>query len=271
MLESAIAEQDEDRGEHVVPERARRPVALAGTVASGCPRAANATTTKSAATARASGTRRRGSCPSVSRGCGTGIRTPTSCSRDRRPTIRRSRNGSAAQCSRARAPQISSRYIGTRRRSVSVSMCATTSTYGSRPEPRELRLQQPVHLEEPGRVVHQDLDQDRPLLAVGDRRRPRSRPPRASASRRGRARTGSRERPFAMSSASATRRMPASIVSGCAVGAVADDRLQHLRDDHRPVGLVVDARRAARAASARRGRARSPRGRAGGSTCRCSA
>src|SRR5436305_10063291 len=34
--------------------------------------------------------------------------------------------------------QTSSRYIGTSRCSVSVSMCATTSTYGSSPEPSSL-------------------------------------------------------------------------------------------------------------------------------------
>ena len=43
---------------------------------------------------------------------------------------------------------------------------------------------------------------------------------------------------FAMSSASATRRMPASSAS-VAVGAVADDRLEHL-DDHGRLRLAVD-------------------------------
>ena len=51
---------------------------------------------------------------------------------------------------------------------------------------------------------------------------------------------GIRERPFAMSSASATRRTPASTREWLAVRAVARDRLQHLGHDHGAIRLVVD-------------------------------
>ena len=43
-----------------------------------------------------------------------------------------------------------------------------------------------------------------------------------------------------MSSASATRTMPASIVNGCALAPVADDRVHRLGGDDRALGLLVD-------------------------------
>ena len=200
-------------------------------------------------------------------GCGTGTRTPTSGARIRRPTIRRSRRASAGLYPARGRRQISSRYSGTRRFSSSVSMCAITSTYGSSPEPRSFALQQPVDLEEAGRVVHHDLDAHGLRLAVADhdlldrRRRERVHRDLAALERDARAALRHVERVGDAEDARLERER-------LAVGAVARDRLQHLGDDHGAVGLVVDARRAARAASARRGRGSSPRGPRGAPTSR---
>ena len=76
----------------------------------------------------------------------------------------------------------------------------------------QLGGEQVVDLEDAGGVVHLDLDADRALVA-GARSRPRRSPrPRARGCRSGRPSTGRRERPWAMSSASATRTTPASTV-----------------------------------------------------------
>ena len=77
-----------------------------------------------------------------------------------------------------------------------------------------------------------------------------------------------RERPLAMSSASATRTIAPSIVKRLAARAVRDDRVHRLGDDDRPLGLRRRRPPAGRRACRRSGTASSPRGRCGGSTSR---
>src|SRR3954452_15955767 len=85
-----------------------------------------------------------------SKSCGPGTRTPTSGSRDRRPTIRRARNGSTAQCSELQidAVRLNQPLLGLRvdvRDDLDVRLEAGSA---------QLRLQEAVHLEDAGGVVH---------------------------------------------------------------------------------------------------------------------
>ena len=80
-----------------------------------------------------------------------------------------------------------------------------------------------------------------------------------------------RERPCSMSSASATRRMPGLERQRLAVGAVADDPLQHLGDDDGQLGLVVDPVEQLAQLRLREEEAEVLVALAGAPTCRCSA
>ena len=110
---------------------------------------------------------------------------------------------------------------------------------GLQPRAVQLRLQQLVHLVEPGRVVHLDLDSDRALLALADDhlvdRRRRDRVDRDAAALEGDSRAAllDVERVGHADDPGLDRQRPARL-------AVARDRLQHLGADDGQLGLLVD-------------------------------
>ena len=107
------------------------------------------------------------------------------------------------------------------------------------PGPAQLRGEQFVDLEHAGGVVHLDLDPDRPLLAGDDpdlvdrRRRERVDVRQVRLQRHARAAVLHIERVSDSHDACLQRQRPAA-------AAVADDRVQDLRRDDRPLRLVVD-------------------------------
>ena len=154
-----------------------------------------------------------------------------------------------------------------RRFSLSPSTSATTSTLALQRGAADLRRQQVVDLEDPGRVVELDLDPHRPLLAgldphlVDRRGGDRVDPLLARLERDPRAALRHVERVGDADHAGLER-------VGLAAAAVADDRVQDLGDHDAALRLPVGAGEQPRQRLAWRGRGCRPRGRRGGSTCR---
>ena len=135
----ALSDGDDGRGERTAAVRARRPQgrpALGGSLRLSLP----------------PGRRKRrssrfavGLIPSRWLGCGTRTRTLTTGFRVRRPTIRRSRRARASVAPVSRSER-SDFELGRAGRGASRPRCRcarTTSTYGSRPEPRSFALSSP--------------------------------------------------------------------------------------------------------------------------------
>src|SRR5262245_36582330 len=104
------------------------------------------------------------------RGCGAGIRTPTSWSRARRPAVRRPRNGGWSVPVGLRGLRLAELEPVRRHEPLFRLRVDAGDHVDVRLEPRaaQLRLQEAVDLVDARRVVHDDLDGDGSCAAVGD-------------------------------------------------------------------------------------------------------